>query len=56
MATNGQDPPWARLEPALLTLKIVPAVVILVLVYLLMLQLKLIDTWLGLIVVYTAFT
>ena len=40
---------------ALLTLRIVPAVVILVPVYLLILQLKLIDTWTGLILVYTAF-
>ena len=40
---------------ALLTLRIVPAVVILVPVYLLILQLKLIDTWAGLILVYTAF-
>jgi multiple sugar transport system permease protein len=37
---------------ALLTLRIVPAVVILVPLYL---QLKLIDTWAGLILVYTAF-
>ena len=40
---------------ALLTLRIVPTVVILVPVYLLILQLKLIDTWAGLILVYTAF-
>ncbi len=40
---------------ALLTLRIVPAVVILVPVYLLILRLKLIDTWAGLILVYTAF-
>jgi len=40
---------------ALLTMRIVPTVVILVPVYLLILQLKLLDTWLGLILVYTAF-
>lgn len=40
---------------ALLTLRIVPPVVILIPVYLLILQLKLIDTWLGLILTYTAF-
>lgn len=39
---------------ALLTLRIVPAVVVLVPVYLLMLQLKLLDSWLGLIITYTA--
>jgi multiple sugar transport system permease protein len=39
---------------ALLTLRIVPPVVILIPVYLLMLELKLLDTWLGLIVTYTA--
>jgi multiple sugar transport system permease protein len=39
----------------LLTLRIVPPVVILIPVYLLMLQLKLLDTWLGLILTYTAF-
>lgn len=40
---------------SLLTLRIVPPVVILIPVYLLMLQLKLLDTWLGLIMTYTAF-
>jgi multiple sugar transport system permease protein len=35
---------------SLLTLRIVPAVVILIPVYLLMLQLRLLDTWLGLII------
>jgi multiple sugar transport system permease protein len=40
---------------ALLTLRIVPPVVILIPVYLLMLRLNLLDTWLGLIVTYTAF-
>jgi multiple sugar transport system permease protein len=40
---------------ALLTLRIVPPVVILIPVYLLMLQLRLLDSWLGLIVTYTAF-
>lgn len=39
---------------SLLTLRIVPPVVILIPVYLLMLQLKLLDTWLGLILTYTA--
>ena len=39
---------------ALLTLRIVPAVVILVPIYLLMLKLRLLDTWLGLIITYTA--
>jgi multiple sugar transport system permease protein len=40
---------------SLLTLRIVPPVVILIPVYLLMLQLKLLDTWLGLVLTYTAF-
>ena len=40
---------------SLLTLRIVPPVVILIPVYLLMLSLKLLDTWLGLILTYTAF-
>ena len=40
---------------SLLTLRIVPPVVILIPVYLLMLQLKLLDSWLGLILTYTAF-
>jgi multiple sugar transport system permease protein len=40
---------------SLLTLRIVPPVVILIPVYLLMLSLKLLDTWLGLIITYTAF-
>jgi multiple sugar transport system permease protein len=40
---------------SLLTLRIVPPVVILIPVYLLMLNLKLLDTWLGLIITYTAF-
>ncbi|MBV8567902.1 MAG: carbohydrate ABC transporter permease [Methylobacteriaceae bacterium] len=44
-----------KLGLALLTMRIVPTVVILVPVYLLILQLKLLDTWLGLILVYTAF-
>ena len=39
---------------SLLTLRIVPPVVILIPVYLLMLSLGLLDTWLGLIIVYTA--
>lgn len=39
---------------SLLTLRIVPAVVILIPVYLLMLQLRLLDSWLGLIITYTA--
>lgn len=39
---------------SLLTLRIVPPVVILIPVYLLMLQLKLLDSWLGLILTYTA--
>ncbi len=47
-----------RLERAvglsLLTLRIVPPVVILIPVYLLMLRLDLLDTWLGLIITYTA--
>ena len=38
----------------LLTLRIVPPVVILIPVYLLMLRLSLLDTWLGLILTYTA--
>jgi len=38
----------------LLTMRIVPAIVILIPVYLLVLRLELLDTWLGLIVVYTA--
>ena len=45
----------ARSGSSLLTLRIVPPVVILVPVYLLMLRLKLLNTWLGLIVIYTAF-
>ena len=40
---------------SLLTLRIVPPVVILIPVYLLMLHLRLLDTWLGLIITYTAF-
>ncbi|MDQ0473273.1 carbohydrate ABC transporter permease [Labrys wisconsinensis] len=44
-----------RVGLALLTLRIVPPVVILVPVYLLMLQLRLLDTWLGLVLTYTAF-
>jgi len=40
---------------SLLVLRIVPPVVILVPVYLLMLKLRLLDTWLGLILTYTAF-
>lgn len=40
---------------SLLTMRIVPPVVILIPVYLLMLQLRLLDTWLGLIITYTAF-
>lgn len=43
-----------RVGLALLTLRIVPAVVILVPVYLLMLKLRLLDSWLGLIITYTA--
>ena len=43
-----------RVGLALLTLRIVPAVVILIPVYLLMLELDLLDTWLGLIITYTA--
>ncbi len=43
---------WAGLS--LLTLRIVPPVVILIPVYLLMLRLDLLDTWLGLIITYTA--
>jgi len=43
-----------RLGLALLTMRIVPAVVILIPVYLLILRLDLLDTWLGLIVIYTA--
>ena len=39
---------------SLLTLRIVPAVVIMIPVYLLMLQLDLLDSWLGLIITYTA--
>ncbi|MDP9137179.1 MAG: carbohydrate ABC transporter permease [Pseudomonadota bacterium] len=39
---------------SLLTLRIVPPVVILIPVYLLMLKLRLLDTWLGLILTYTA--
>lgn len=39
----------------LLTLRIVPPVVILIPVFLLMLKLNLLDTWLGLIITYTAF-
>jgi len=50
---------WRRMERriglALLTARIVPAVVIVVPVYLLVLQLGLLNTWLGLIIVYTAF-
>jgi multiple sugar transport system permease protein len=40
---------------SLLTLRIVPPVVILIPVYLLMLGLKLLDTWFGLVITYTAF-
>lgn len=43
---------WAAL--GLLTMRIVPAVVILIPVYLLILKLEQLDTWLGLIIVYTA--
>lgn len=43
-----------RIGLSLLILRIVPAVVILVPVYLLMLNLRLLDSWLGLIVIYTA--
>jgi len=43
---------WAGL--ALLTMRIVPAVVILIPIYLLILKLEQLDTWLGLIIVYTA--
>ena len=39
---------------SLLTLRIAPPIVILVPVYLLMLDLRLLDTWLGLIIIYTA--
>lgn len=39
---------------SLLTLRIVPPVVILIPVYLLMLQFRLLDSWLGLILTYTA--
>ena len=39
---------------SLLTLRIVPAVVILIPIYLLMLRLNLLDTWLGMIITYTA--
>lgn len=39
---------------SLLALRIVPPVVILIPVYLLMLQLNVLDTWLGLIITYTA--
>jgi len=39
----------------LLTMRIVPPVVILIPVFLLMLRLKLLDSWLGLIITYTAF-
>ena len=50
---------WRRLERriglALLTVRIVPAIVIVVPVYLLILELGLLNTWLGLITVYTAF-
>ena len=43
-----------RIGLALLTMRIVPAVVILIPVYLLILELDLLDTWLGLITIYTA--
>lgn len=43
-----------RVGLSLLTLRIVPPVVILIPVYLLMLRLDLLDTWLGLIITYTA--
>ena len=43
-----------RIGLALLTLRIVPPVVILIPVYLLMLRLDLLDSWLGLILTYTA--
>jgi multiple sugar transport system permease protein len=50
---------WHRLERrvglGLLVVRIVPPIVVVVPVYLLMLELRLLDTWLGLIVVYTAF-
>ena len=50
---------WRRLERrlglALLTVRIVPPIVIVVPVYLLILKLGLLNTWLGLIVIYTAF-
>jgi multiple sugar transport system permease protein len=50
---------WRRVERriglALLTVRIVPAIVIVVPVYLLILKLGLLNTWLGLIIVYTAF-
>jgi len=39
---------------SLLTLRIVPPVVILIPIYLLMLRLNVLDTWLGLIITYTA--
>ena len=43
-----------RIGLALLTMRIAPAVVILIPVYLLILKLDLLDTWLGLIIIYTA--
>ena len=43
---------WIGLS--LLTMRIVPPVVILIPIYLLMLRLSLLDTWLGLIITYTA--
>ena len=50
---------WRRLERriglALLTVRIIPAIVIVVPVYLLVLKLGLLNTWLGLMIVYTAF-
>jgi multiple sugar transport system permease protein len=49
---------WLRLERriglALLTVRIVPAIVVVVPVYLLVLKLGLLNTWLGLIIIYTA--
>jgi multiple sugar transport system permease protein len=49
--------PWGlerKVGLSLLTMRIVPPVVILVPVYLLILNLRLLDTWLGLIIIYTA--
>jgi multiple sugar transport system permease protein len=44
-----------RIGLGLLVVRIVPPIVVVVPVYLVMLELRLLDTWLGLIVVYTAF-